>query len=74
MSEKPKLTDTEVYDLIHAAIGALGQKEGATARGDTSIKAARKGLRLLQLGLLMAMEKDSDVNIAIKAPDETSAP
>ncbi len=68
MSEKPPLSDDEVYERIHAALLALGRDSGATVRGDTSLKAARKSLTLLQLGLLAAMEKNIDNNAAIKDP------
>ena len=72
MSEN--LSDTEVYDLLFSAMTALGTRDGATARGDTSIKAARRALLLLQLGLVAAMEAESDVNRAIKAQAGPSTP
>lgn len=68
MSEKPPLSDDEAYERIHAALLALGRESGATVRGDTSLKAARKALTLLQLGLLSAIESGSDANAAVKAP------
>jgi len=74
MSEKPPLTDDQVYERIHAALLALGREKAATVRGETSLKAARKALTLLQLGLLSAIEQSSDKNRAVKAPDEPSAP
>lgn len=73
MSGKPPLSDNEVYDRLYAAMISLGAEAGATARGDTSIKAARRALMLLQVGLLAAMEAETDVNRAIKAQDEPSA-
>jgi hypothetical protein len=72
MSEKPPLSDDEVYERIHAALLALGRGDGATVRGDTTFKAARKALSVLQLGLLVSMENGTEVNAAIKGPDETS--
>jgi hypothetical protein len=72
MSEKPPLSDDEVYERIHAALLALGRDDGATVRGDTSLKAARKALTMLQLGLLAAMEKSIDSNAAIRDPDAPS--
>lgn len=72
MSEKPPLSDDEVYERIHAALLALGRDGGATVRGDTSLKAARKALTMLQLGLLAAMEKSIDSNAAIRDPDAPS--
>ncbi len=74
MSEKPPLSDDEVYERIHAALLALGRESAATVRGETSLKAARKALTLLQLGLLAAMEQNSDDNQAVKAPNAPSAP
>lgn len=52
-----KLTDFEVHDRLIAATDALGDDEGETVRGNTALEAARKALRLMQLGLLTAMEK-----------------
>jgi hypothetical protein len=72
MSEKPALSDDEVYERIHAALLALGRDSAATVRGDTSLKAARKALTMLQLGLLAAIEKNIDTNAAIKDPDGPS--
>lgn len=69
MPEKPPLSDDEVYDRIHAALLALGRESAATVRGETSLKAARKALTLLQLGLLAAIEQNSDDIQAVKAPD-----
>ena len=50
---------------------ALGRQDGATVRGDTALKAARRAIVLLQMGHLAAQDRDSDVNPSIKAPDET---
>ncbi len=66
-----KLTDDQAYERLHAALLAIGKEEGQTVRGDTSLKAARRALALLQMGLLKAMDEDSDSNIAIKDPSET---
>ncbi|MBB3234440.1 hypothetical protein [Phyllobacterium endophyticum] len=65
-----KLNDEQAYDRLHSALLALGKEEGQTVRGDTSLKAARQALALLQLGLLKAMDDASDKNVAIKAPTE----
>ncbi|UXN64411.1 hypothetical protein N8E89_00530 [Phyllobacterium sp. A18/5-2] len=65
-----KLTDDEVYERLHAALLAIGKAEGQTIRGDTSLKAARKALALLQMGLLKSMDDDSDRNVAVKDPNE----
>lgn len=72
MSEKPPLSDDEVYERIHAALLALGRGDGATVRGDTTFKAARKALSVLQLGLLVSMENETAANAAIKVPDGPS--
>ena len=56
----PKLTDDEAYALLHAAWLALGQADGETIRADTAMKAARRALIFLQLGLLKAIDEDSD--------------
>lgn len=66
-----KLTDDKAYERLHTALLALGREEGETVRGDTSLKAARQALFLLQMGLLKAMDGDSDKNVAIKDPSET---
>lgn len=57
MPDRLPLSDNEVHDRLVAAYNALGERPGATTRGDTALKAARKALRLLQLGLVVAMEK-----------------
>ncbi|WP_146119567.1 hypothetical protein [Phyllobacterium phragmitis] len=64
-----KLNDEQAYDRLHSALLAIGKEEGETVRGDTSLKAARRALTLLQMGLLKAMDDDSDKNVAIKDPD-----
>lgn len=65
-----KLTDDQAYDRLHAALLAIGKEEGQTVRGNTSLKAARRALALLQMGLLKAMDEDSDRNAAIKDPND----
>jgi hypothetical protein len=50
----PKLSDNEVYDLIHKAAETLGRAEGATIRGNTALQVARRSLTALQLALVMA--------------------
>ncbi|RAI34529.1 hypothetical protein [Rhodoplanes serenus] len=57
MPDRPALSDNEVHDRLVAACDVLGDRSGATTRGDTALKAARKALRLFQLGLVMAMEQ-----------------
>ena len=62
-----KLTDIEVYDRVYAASLAMGEEEGETVLGNTTLEAARRALVLLQLGLLYAMEKGESKNKSIKA-------
>jgi hypothetical protein len=65
-----KLSDDQAYERLHTALLALGKQEGQTVRGDTSLKAARRALALLQMGLLKAMDESSDKNVAIKDPSD----
>lgn len=74
MSEKPPLTDDEVYERLHAAWLALGREDGQTNRGDTSVKAARQALVTLQLGLLAAMDQSDEQNRVIIDPTKLTGP
>jgi hypothetical protein len=65
-----KLTDIEAYDVLHAAILALGSGEGETVRADTALKAARRALFLIQIGLLKASDESTDTLSTIKAQGE----
>ena len=67
----PKLTDDQAHDALHAALLALGVAEGATARANTAIDAARTMLRLMQLGLLKAAEDDADHIEGLIAPESS---
>jgi len=69
MTGPRRLTDDEAYDLLHAAWLALGNADGETVRADTALKAARRALRLLQLGLLMAGEQNADRLPTMRDPD-----
>lgn len=61
MADDPRpLSDDDVHALLVAAVYALGRADGATVRGDTALKAARRALALLQLSLVMAMEAGAD--------------
>jgi hypothetical protein len=60
-----KLTDVEAYDRLHEALLSLGKEPGETTHGDTAIQAARRTLAMLQVGLLVIMEKS-------KAPEPPS--
>jgi hypothetical protein len=65
-----KLSDDQAYERLHTALLALGKEEGQTVRGDTSLKAAKQALALLQMGLLKAMDESIDKNVAIKDPSD----
>jgi hypothetical protein len=65
-----KLSDKQAYERLHSALLALGREDGETVRGDTSLKAARRAIALVQMGLLKAMDEESDRNIAVKDPSE----
>jgi hypothetical protein len=56
----PKLSDNQVRDRLHAALEVLGTDEGETIRGNTASVAARQALTLLEQGLLIAAERNSD--------------
>ena len=56
----PKLSDNQVGDRLHAALEAVGIDEGETIRGNTALLAARQTLSLLEQGLLIAAERNSD--------------
>jgi hypothetical protein len=58
--EVMKLSDNQVGDRLHAALEAIGTDEGETIRGNTALVAARQTLSLLQQGLLIAAERNSD--------------
>ena len=51
-----RLTDTQVYDLMHAATNALGDKGGESDFGDFTLKSARRALFMLQMALVSNME------------------
>ena len=56
----PKLSDNQVGDRLHAALEAVGIDEGEAIRGNTALLAARQTLSLLEQGLLIAAERNSD--------------
>jgi hypothetical protein len=55
-----RLSDNQVGDRLHAALEAVGTEEGETIRGNTALVAARQTLNLLEQGLLIAAERNSD--------------
>lgn len=63
MPEKPALSDTEVYDLLHEALMVLSYKEVQTADAQAVLAAAIKDLELLQRALLILSEGDGSAEI-----------
>jgi hypothetical protein len=55
-----RLSDSQVGDRLHAALEVVGTEEGETIRGNTALVAARQTLNLLEQGLLIAAERNSD--------------
>ena len=63
------MPDDQVGDPLHAALEAIGIDEGETIRGNTALLAARQTLALLEQGLLIAAERNSDyVSTAMNQP------
>ena len=63
------MPDDQVGDPLHAALEAVGIDEGETIRGNTALLAARQTLALLEQGLLIAAERNSDyVSTAMNQP------
>ena len=54
------MPDDQVGDPLHAALEAVGIDEGETIRGNTALLAARQTFALLEQGLLIAAERNSD--------------
>ena len=65
-----KISDNEIDNRLFAALEALGDAEGKTIRGTTTLNAARQALSLLKFGLIYAAAKNSDTNEAITAPPD----
>ena len=54
---------------LYAALETIGIDEGETIRGNTALVAARQTLRLLERGLLIAAERNSDdVSVMMNHP------
>jgi hypothetical protein len=51
-----KLTDIEVYDLLHAAVLPIMYAKGETAFGETTLRTAEKALFTLQMAALVKAE------------------
>jgi hypothetical protein len=60
LNQIPKLSDNQIGDRLHAALEKIGTCEGETIRGNTALAAARQTLNLLEQGLLIAAERNSD--------------
>jgi hypothetical protein len=64
-----KLSDNQIGDRLYAALEAIGTDEGETIRGNTALVAARQTLSLLEQGLLIAAERNSDdVSVMMNQP------
>jgi hypothetical protein len=63
-----KLSDNQIGDRLHAALELIGDAEGETTRGETTLKAARHALLVLQSGLVLAEMKGLDRNTAVIDP------
>jgi hypothetical protein len=65
----PKLSDNQIGDRPYTALEAIGTDEGETIRGNTALVAARQTLSLLEQGLLIAAERNSDdVSVMMNQP------
>ena len=53
MSEKPPLSDAEVYDLLHLLWLHAAAAKGSTEYGENTLKAARLALFSLQAAMVM---------------------
>jgi hypothetical protein len=60
MSEKPPLTDSEIYERLHEAWLVLNSAKGATHFGDNTLKAARTSLFTLQAAILKKIDEAKD--------------
>ena len=57
MVDDDPLSDNAAHDRLYKALETLGEAPGASISADTALKAARRCLRLLALGLLCASVK-----------------
>ena len=56
MSEKPPLSDAEVYDLLHTLWLHAAAAKGATDFGENTLKTVRVSLFALQAAMVMKSE------------------
>jgi hypothetical protein len=57
MVDDDPLSDNATHDRLYKALETLGEAPGASVHANTALKAARRCLRLLALGLLCASMK-----------------
>lgn len=67
MSEKPPLSDSEVYDLLHTLWLHAATARGETEYGENTLKAARLALFTLQAAMVMKTE-----GATVRMPSEPS--
>lgn len=56
MSEKPPLSDDEIYNLIHELWLRVAAERGATEYGENTLKAARVSLFMLNAAMVKRQE------------------
>jgi hypothetical protein len=54
MADNRPLSENEADDRLKAALNALGEAPGLTVAADTALRAARRALSLLSIGLISA--------------------
>jgi hypothetical protein len=54
MADNRPLSENEADDRLKAALNALGEAPGVTVAADTALRAARRALSLLSIGLIAA--------------------
>jgi hypothetical protein len=65
----PKLSDNQIGDRLTRRWRPLAPTKGKPSRGNTALVAARQTLSLLEQGLLIAAERNSDdVSVVMNQP------
>lgn len=72
MSEKPPLTDNEVYDLIHQLWLRLAAEKGATDYGNNTLRAAKLALFVLNASMVKREEDQATEAQMPSLPSEHS--
>lgn len=72
MRDDKPLSDNEAHDRLVAAREALGNASGSSVRADTALRAARRALNVLQVGLVAAAEAEADRIEAVIPPEGVS--